>query len=198
VSFLDSFSKLVTNVGEGVQDLGHNPLKAIKDGLHDKATLTALAVAAGGYAAMDGGLLAGADATAATSATDAGFATLPTGTGLGATTAQGAGALAPAAQGAGALTSAAAPASSGIAQYATMMNAQKLLAGMQIAQALSAPKMPDATPPPKAAQTPGLQNARGNLAGAGGTPGVASTFLTGTSGVDPSLLNLGRSTLLGG
>jgi hypothetical protein len=33
---------------------------------------------------------------------------------------------------------------------------------------------------------------------AGGSPGVAQTFLTGPGGVDPSLLNLGKSTLLGG
>lgn len=33
---------------------------------------------------------------------------------------------------------------------------------------------------------------------AGGNPGVAQTFLTGPGGVDPSLLNLGKSTLLGG
>lgn len=77
-----------------------------------------------------------------------------------------------------------------------MNNAQKLYSGLQLAQALTAPKVPGAAPPPKASQTPGLQNARGNLSG--GTPGVASTFLTGTAGVDPSLLNLGRSTLLGG
>ena len=90
----------------------------------------------------------------------------------------------------------AAPAKSGVSQYATMANAQKLYSGLQLAQALTAPKVPGAAPPPKASQTPGLQNARGNLSG--GTPGVASTFLTGTAGVDPSLLNLGRSTLLGG
>ncbi len=33
---------------------------------------------------------------------------------------------------------------------------------------------------------------------AGAAPGVASTFLTGASGVDPASLNLGKSTLLGG
>lgn len=33
---------------------------------------------------------------------------------------------------------------------------------------------------------------------AGGSPGVAQTFLTGPGGVDPSLLNLGKTTLLGG
>lgn len=126
---------------------------------------------------------------AAASAETAGTATaLGEAGGYGATTA---GAAATTSSG-----STTAAAKSGVGKYATVNNAQKLYSGLQLAQALTAPKVPGAAPPPKASQTPGLQNARGNLSG--GTPGVASTFLTGTAGVDPSLLNLGRSTLLGG
>lgn len=54
---------------------------------------------------------------------------------------------------------------------------------------------------PQAAQAPGVQSVAAGQAGAGqagGAPGVAQTFLTGASGVDPSTLNLGRASLLGG
>lgn len=61
-----------------------------------------------------------------------------------------------------------------------------------------APKLPNA---PQAAQSPDANTDITKNAGAGqagGNPGVAQTFLTGPGGVDPSLLNLGKSTLLGG
>ena len=141
---------------------------------------------AGAGATAETGVAAGADTTAAagttTAAADVGYI------GVGSTPAAGAGA--------GVVEPATPGLSQYLSQYATVSNAQKLYSGLQLAQALTAPKVPGAAPPPKASQTPGLQNARGNLSG--GAPGVASTFLTGTAGVDPSLLNLGRSTLLGG
>lgn len=54
---------------------------------------------------------------------------------------------------------------------------------------------------PQAAQAPGAAAVAAGQAGTGqanGAPGAASTFLTGAAGVDPSTLNLGKSTLLGG
>lgn len=54
---------------------------------------------------------------------------------------------------------------------------------------------------PQSSKAPGIQSVQNGEAGAGqaaGAPGVAQTFLTGASGVDPTLLNLGKSTLLGG
>jgi hypothetical protein len=54
---------------------------------------------------------------------------------------------------------------------------------------------------PQASKAPSVQSVQAGQAGAGqagGAPGVAQTFLTGAAGVDPSLLNLGKSTLLGG
>jgi hypothetical protein len=53
---------------------------------------------------------------------------------------------------------------------------------------------------PQASKAPTVKGVQADTAGAGqagGAPGVAQTFLTGASGVDPSLLNLGKSTLLG-
>lgn len=54
---------------------------------------------------------------------------------------------------------------------------------------------------PQASKAPSVQDTQAGQAGAGqggGAPGVAQTFLTGAAGVDPSLLNLGKNTLLGG
>jgi uncharacterized protein HemX len=54
---------------------------------------------------------------------------------------------------------------------------------------------------PQPSKAPNVQAVQASQAGAGqggGAPGVAQTFLTGASGVDPSLLNLGKNTLLGG
>jgi hypothetical protein len=54
---------------------------------------------------------------------------------------------------------------------------------------------------PQASKAPAVQAVQAGQAGTGqsaGAPGVAQTFLTGASGVDPSTLNLGKNTLLGG
>ena len=64
------------------------------------------------------------------------------------------------------------------------------------------PKMPtpQATPMPQMSKAPDLSAIKASNAGpgqAGGSPGVAQTFLTGASGVDPSTLTLGRTLLLG-
>lgn len=65
--------------------------------------------------------------------------------------------------------------------------------------------IPQVQPPQatQAAQQPSAATVRGQVGaggagGPGGAPGVAQTFLSGAGGVDPSLLNLGRATLLGG
>ena len=186
---------------DGLEQFGHHWAAMATADTNDtsrlmhNAALTAAAIFGGMEAAGAGGA-AGAEAGATVSASDAATAgSVASASDTGAMA--GVAGSTPAA-GAGAGTAATTGATSGLGQYATVANAQKLYAGLQLANALSAPKMPDATPPPKPMQTPGLQNARGNLTGTGGTAGVASTFLTGTAGVDPSLLNLGRSTLLGG
>lgn len=60
---------------------------------------------------------------------------------------------------------------------------------------------PAAPPAPQAAKAPDADTVAKGMAGAGqagGSPGVAQTFLTGPGGIDPSLLNLGKNTLLGG
>lgn len=88
------------------------------------------------------------------------------------------------------------------------------LVGSQVYQARQAGKAQDAAlqqqkdsaakaeaSRPQASQAPGLQSVQAGTAGAGqagGAPGVAQTFLTGAAGVDPSLLDLGKNTLLGG
>ena len=61
---------------------------------------------------------------------------------------------------------------------------------------ISPPKAPpQASKAPTAANTLKGQQGAGQ---AGGAPGVAQTFLTGAGGIDPSLLQLGKTTLLGG
>ena len=75
------------------------------------------------------------------------------------------------------------------------MAASSLAAGQQKAPTIAAP-----TPPPQAGKAPDVATTLQGMAGAGqagGSPGVAQTFLTGSQGVDPSLLNLGNNTLLG-
>ncbi len=57
-----SLGKLVQNIGDGIGDVVNNPVKAVKDGLNDRGTLTGLAALAGGYAAMP--YLTGAGAAA--------------------------------------------------------------------------------------------------------------------------------------
>jgi hypothetical protein len=61
-------------------------------------------------------------------------------------------------------------------------------------------KAPEAVPMPQMSKAPDLNAIRNSQAGpgqAGGSPGVAQTFLTGAGGVDPSTLTLGRTLLLG-
>lgn len=56
---------------------------------------------------------------------------------------------------------------------------------------------------PQPSQVPQAAAVRANVAGNGGAPtggpggGTASTFLSGTGGVDPSTLTLGKNALLG-
>jgi hypothetical protein len=56
-------------------------------------------------------------------------------------------------------------------------------------------------PPPQASKAPdaaGVLKSQQGAGQAGGAPGVAQTFLTGAGGIDPALLQLGKTTLLGG
>lgn len=73
------------------------------------------------------------------------------------------------------------------------------------ALAPSAPQMPAAPPPPSAPPQPqgaklpeqaGVR-AQGSASGGLGSPSAAGTMLTGASGVSPTLLALGKNTLLG-
>lgn len=60
---------------------------------------------------------------------------------------------------------------------------------------------PAPAPATQATSAPDTSTVRAQQAGtgqAGGQAGVAQTFLTGPGGVDPSLLQLGKNTLLGG
>lgn len=60
-----------------------------------------------------------------------------------------------------------------------------------------------ATQMPQASQVPQTAAVRNGVALSGGAPssgpggGVASTFLTGAGGIDPSALTLGKNALLG-
>ncbi len=66
-----------------------------------------------------------------------------------------------------------------------------------------APQMPNLPPPPPPPQAEKMPNVQGLVAGMGGTGqaggarGMAQTFLTGNSGVDPNSLTLNKPTLLG-
>lgn len=76
-------------------------------------------------------------------------------------------------------------------------------AGATIYSAMNQPDAPKVQAPTKlqASSVPDAAGTRQNLAGmgqGGGSPGIAQTFLSGTGGVDPSMLQLGRNTLLGG
>lgn len=81
--------------------------------------------------------------------------------------------------------------------------AAAFVVGAALAATVGKSKKPDipATPTPQGDKVPDADADITKNAGtgqAGGSPGVAQTFLTGPGGVDPSLLNLGKSTLLGG
>jgi hypothetical protein len=52
MGLLSGLSKLGSNIAGGVGDLVNNPLKAVNDGLNDKATLTGLAALAGGFGGL--------------------------------------------------------------------------------------------------------------------------------------------------
>ena len=74
-----------------------------------------------------------------------------------------------------------------------------LLGNSQKAPSIKPPEAP--TPPPQQSKAPDANDVLSQMKGAGqggGSPGVGSTFLTGSSGVDPNSLNLGKNTLLGG
>ncbi len=75
-----------------------------------------------------------------------------------------------------------------------------LLGAMQQQPSIPAPMAPPAPPASQAASAPqvqGVQSAMSGTGQAGGAPGAASTMLTGTGGVDPNSLTLGKKTLLG-
>ena len=62
-------------------------------------------------------------------------------------------------------------------------------------------KPPPPPKPPQMAKMPTAIDVRAGLMGsqqAGGSPGVAGTFLTGAGGVDPGGVNLRKTSLLGG
>ena len=54
---LDKLEKGAKNLGNAAGDLVNNPVKAVKDGLQDRATLATLAAAAGGYGLYQAGML---------------------------------------------------------------------------------------------------------------------------------------------
>jgi hypothetical protein len=63
-----------------------------------------------------------------------------------------------------------------------------------------APQMASAPPMPQSSQAPNAQGIARGMAGAGqagGSPGIGQTMLTGSGGVDPNTLALGKNTLLG-
>jgi hypothetical protein len=93
----------------------------------------------------------------------------------------------------------------GIETAALMAYASAATAGVSIYNALSKPDAPAAAAvpapekPPQATKTPdrkAVGSANAAMA-AGPMAGNASTFLTGSGGVDPGALNLGKNTLLG-
>ena len=85
-------------------------------------------------------------------------------------------------------------------EYAMMAMAAGTTVSAIAASQQKAPNIAAPTPPPQAGKAPDVANTMQGMTGAGqagGSPGVAQTFLTGSQGVDPSLLNLGKNTLLG-
>jgi len=140
-------NKLVNNVAGGIGDILNNPLKAVKDGLNDRATLTGLAALGGGaYLMSQGGLgsfgsmfgsqeasvIAASDATAAADVT---AMTYGEGAALGG---------APAATTTAAEAATAAPAAAGKAASSTLLskagNAAATAVGTSVATNLLAPK----------------------------------------------------------
>lgn len=82
--------------------------------------------------------------------------------------------------------------------------AHDLVDPLNITKALTGGDKPDvaAVVAPGVAQAAKSTSAGRVASGAGGlgagSPSAAETFLTGTAGVDPTKLNLGRASLLGG
>lgn len=78
-----------------------------------------------------------------------------------------------------------------------------MTAGMAAASAMQPGAIQGAKPttpakPPQASKAPNAAGMRRDNGAAGGiNAGQASTMLTGTAGVDPSKLTLGKNTLLG-
>ncbi len=91
----------------------------------------------------------------------------------------------------------------GISPTMVMAAAAVASASASVYSAMNQPGAPKPQDPVKlqAAQNPNAQTVRGAVAGTGqggGSPGIAQTFLSGTGGVNPSLLQLGGNSLLGG
>ena len=84
-----------------------------------------------------------------------------------------------------------------------MVSALAAVGGMMFASTQQSPNIPAPVKPdalPQASQVPDAQGVRAGQSGAGqagGAPGIAQTFLTGTGGVDPDSLKLGKTSLLG-
>jgi len=79
--------------------------------------------------------------------------------------------------------------------------AAAFVAGAAVAVTANKAQKPNIPAKPQASQVPDANTDITKNAGtgqAGGNSGVAQTFLTGPGGIDPSLLNLGKATLLGG
>lgn len=91
----------------------------------------------------------------------------------------------------------------GITPTIIMATAAAVSAGVGLYSAANQPDTPKVQDPTKlqTAQSPNAQSVRSSQAGTGqggGAPGIAQTFLSGTGGVNPALLQLGGNSLLGG
>lgn len=85
--------------------------------------------------------------------------------------------------------------------FSSAYAAAAFVGGAILATTAGKAKAPQLPATPQASQVPDANADLAKNAGtgqAGGDSGVAQTFLTGPGGIDPSLLNLGKSTLLGG
>lgn len=185
---------LRTNQGRGDGAIGWNTL------------LPALAVAAGGY--LGGSYFAGAGEVGATAATTAAGTGVEVGGpmsvgGAAATTLPALGAPA-GGGGVGAVLSTLLG-SSGLGDafksVATGVLISTLLGSKQPGTpATPTPTAPTAPPAPQVAQAPTAAdtvNAMKGTGQSGGSPGAAQTMLTGSGGVNPTTLLLGKKTLLG-
>lgn len=81
-----------------------------------------------------------------------------------------------------------------------MMAAVAGVGGMALGKMMTPkmPSIPEPAKPPQASRAPDRQAIRTSNAGnAGMVSSGSSTMLTGPSGIDPAMLNLGRNSLLG-